>query len=187
MATASTLMTAEELDALPENGTDRWLIAGELKERPMTKRNRDHASITATVAMLLGVWLGKQPRPRGRVLAGEAGVILARDPDTSVGIDVTYISAELLARQSDATTMIDGVPTLAVEILSPSDTIEDVNEKIDVYLQVRVPHIWIIDPHRRTVTVHRPEARPLLLNIGDEIAAESDLPGFRAAVKDFFE
>jgi len=62
-------------------------------------------------------WLKTQPRPRGRVLAGEAGVILARDPDTSVGIDVTYINAEVMASQSDATTMVEGIPTLAVEIL----------------------------------------------------------------------
>ena len=30
MATASSLMTTEELLAIPEDGTDRWLIAGEL-------------------------------------------------------------------------------------------------------------------------------------------------------------
>ena len=29
MATASSLMTTEELLAIPEDGTDRWLIAGE--------------------------------------------------------------------------------------------------------------------------------------------------------------
>ena len=33
MATASSLMTTEELLAIPEDGTDRWLIAGELRER----------------------------------------------------------------------------------------------------------------------------------------------------------
>ena len=46
MATASSLMTTEELLALPEDGTDRWLIAGELRERPMTKRNRFHSRVT---------------------------------------------------------------------------------------------------------------------------------------------
>ena len=86
-------------------------------------------------------WLEAQPQQRGRVLAGEAGVILSRDPDTSAGIDVTYIIAEVMARQFDATTMIKGVPTLVVEVLSPNDTIEAVNEKIDEDLKARVPHI----------------------------------------------
>jgi hypothetical protein len=47
MATASSLMTTEELLAIPEDGTDRWLIAGELRERPMTRRNRFHSRTIA--------------------------------------------------------------------------------------------------------------------------------------------
>lgn len=45
-----------------------------------------------------------------------------QNPDTSVGIDVAYVSAEVIAQQGARTTMIDGVPTLAVEVLSPYDT-----------------------------------------------------------------
>ena len=44
------LMTTEELLAIPEDGTDRWLIAGELRERPMTRRNRFHSRVTFRVA-----------------------------------------------------------------------------------------------------------------------------------------
>ena len=139
MATVSTFITTEELLSLPEDGTDRWLIAGELRERLVTKRNRFHSRTMARVCKLLEDWLEAQPEPRGQVLAGEAGVILGRDPDTTVGIDVTYISAEVMARQTDVSTMIEGIPTLVVEILSPNDTIEDINEKIDVYLAAKVP------------------------------------------------
>jgi hypothetical protein len=35
MATVATPMTTEEMLALPEIGKDRWLIAGELRERPI--------------------------------------------------------------------------------------------------------------------------------------------------------
>ena len=187
MATASTLMTTEELLALPENGTDRWLIAGELRERPMTKRNRFHSRAMARVCKMLEDWLESQPQPRGQVLVGEAGVILARDPDTTVGIDVTYISAEVMARQTDESTMVEGVPTLVVEILSPSDTMEDVNEKIDVYLAAEVPIVWIIDPHRQLVTVHQPAKRSQLFNVGDELTTEPHLPGLRVPVERIFE
>ena len=37
MATASSLMTTEDLLAIPEDGTDRWLIAGKLCQEPMTE------------------------------------------------------------------------------------------------------------------------------------------------------
>jgi Uma2 family endonuclease len=83
--------------------------------------------------------------------------------------------------------MIDGVPTLVVEILSPSDTIEDVNEKINAYLAAKVCIIWIIDPYRRTVTVYQPDSLPKLYNIRDELSAEPHLPGFRIPVARFFE
>jgi Uma2 family endonuclease len=193
MATVSSLMTTEELLALPEDGTDRWLIAGKLRERPitkrersMTKRNRFHSRTMARVAKFLDNWLDEQPEPRGQVLVGEAGVILGHDPDTTVGIDVTYISAEVLVRQTEESTLIDGVPTLVVEILSPSDTIQDINEKIDAYLAARVAIIWIIDPYRRTITVHSPDCEPKLYNMGDELSAEPHLPGLRIPVAQLF-
>ena len=187
MATASALMTTEELLAIPEDGTERWLIAGELRARPMTRRNRFHSRVMARVAKILLDWLDEQPEPRSQVRVGEAGVILRHDPDTTVGIDVTYISAEVIVRQTENSTLIDGVPTLVVEILSPSDTVEDINEKIDAYLAARVAIIWIIDPYRRTITLHQPDSEPELFNIRDELSALPHLPGFRIPVARFFE
>jgi Uma2 family endonuclease len=191
MATAASLMTTEELLALPDDGTDRWLIAGELrersKERAMTRRNRFHCRVTARVTKFLDNWLDGQPAPRGQVLAGEAGVILQHDPDSTVGIDVTYVSAEVMAKQTEDSTQVDGVPILAVEILSPYDTVEEVNEKIDAYLAARVPIVWIIDPYRRTVTAYKPDADPELFTVRNELVAEPHLPGFRVAVARLFE
>src|SRR3954451_18482035 len=83
----SPVMTTEELFALPDDGIDRELIRGQLRERPMTKRNRRHSRIEASVAHLLKEWLERQPGPRGEVVSGEAGFRIRRDPDTTVGID----------------------------------------------------------------------------------------------------
>jgi Uma2 family endonuclease len=177
--------------ALPDDGTERWLIAGELrersKERAMTRRNRFHCRVTTRVAKFLDNWLDAQPGPRGQVLTGGAGVILKRDPDSSVGVDVTYVSAEVMAVQTEDSTQIEGIPTLVVEILSPSDTIEEVNEKIDTYLAARVPIVWIIDPYRRTVTVYQPDAEPKFYAVGSELTAEPHLPGFRVPVARVFD
>jgi Uma2 family endonuclease len=180
------LMTTEEMLALPENGMDRELIAGQLREKPMTKRNRWHSRVEAKIAQILGNWLDQQPQPRGEVLSGEAGCILQRNPDTTVGIDVVYISAALAAQEPEDTTMIEGVPVLAVEILSPSDTEEEINEKVDLYLQCGVALVWLVDPHFRTVHVHRPDAEPELFNVHKELTAEPHLPGFRVVVAQIF-
>jgi Uma2 family endonuclease len=186
VAAATPTMTTEELLALPHDGIERWLIRGELREKPMTVRNRWHSRIMVRVAKFLDNWLDQQPQPRGAILCGEAGCRLRRDPDTTVGIDVVYISAELAARESDETSLIDGVPVLVVEILSPSETQEQVDEKIDGYLQAGVALVWIIDPHDRTVTIYRPGGEPELVNIRQELLGDPQLPGFRVPAAHLF-
>jgi Uma2 family endonuclease len=191
--TEKRLLTTEDLLAMPDDGVRRWLIRGQLREegRPggqaMTVRNRVHSRIMTRVGKFLDNWLDGQPEPRGQVLCGEAGVRLSRDPDVTVGLDVVYVSAEVVARQTDETTLVEGVPVLAVEILSPSTTQETLDEKLDEYQRARVPFVWVINPHDRTVTVYRPDARPQLFNEEQEMSAEPHLPGFRVAVARLFE
>ncbi|ETW97066.1 MAG: hypothetical protein ETSY1_24105 [Candidatus Entotheonella factor] len=186
VAITTALMTTEELLALPEDGIDRELIRGVLREKEMTRRNRQHARTEARLTYLLESWLDTQPEPRGQVFSGEAGCILQRDPDTTVGIDVVYITAEMASRQSDSTTMIEGAPLLAVEILSPSDRQQDINAKVDEYLTTGVAVVWIVDPHFRTVTVYRADAEPVLFNVDHHLSSEPHLPGLSISVRDIF-
>lgn len=180
------LLTVADLLALPDDGTDRWLIRGRLREKEMTKRNRFHSRVEARITQLLANWLDAQPEPRGEVHSGEAGVWLARDPDTSVGVDVVYVGPDVVAAQMDNTTMIDGVPTLVVEILSPTGTNEELNEKLDAYLAVGVPLVWVVEPYREHVTVYRPGEPAALFTLRDEISAEQHLPGFALPVARLF-
>jgi Uma2 family endonuclease len=186
VAEAAPVTTTADLLALPQNGVDRWLIRGQLREKPMTIRNRWHSRIMARVTYVLEAWLVQQPEPRGSVLCGEAGVRLRRDPDTTVGIDVVYVSAQLAAQQSDETTLIDGVPVLVVEILSPKDTQDEINEKIDTYLEAGVALVWVINPRHRTVEIFRQGAEPELVNVQQELSGEPHLPGFRVPVAQLF-
>jgi Uma2 family endonuclease len=182
----SPVMTTEELFALPEDGVDRELIRGQLRERPMTKRNRRHSRIEAKVTYVLEAWLERQPGPRGEVVCGEAGFRIRRDPDTTVGIDAAYVSPEVAAETPESPPWFDGPPVLAVEILSPSDEHGEVVEKIREYLDAGVPLVWIIDPDFRTVVVYRPDAEPELFNVRQELSAEPHLPGFRVPVARIF-
>ena len=179
-------MTTAELLALPRNGKERWLVAGRLREKPMTVRNRVHSRIMVNSSYSLEAWRRTQPEPRGLVLCGEAGCRLGRNPDTTVGIDVVYAAANLVAHEPDDTTLIDGVPTLIIEILSPSDVIEEIKEKIDLYQKFRVPLVWVIDPHDRTVTIYRLDAEPELVNVNQELSGEPHLPGFRVKGAELF-
>jgi Uma2 family endonuclease len=181
------IITTDELMAMPEDGVERELIRGQLWERPMTRRNRQHSKVTITLGALLHAWVMKQPKPRGEVLGGEAGFRIRRDPDSTVGIDIAYISAELAASTPPRARLVDGQPVLAVEILSPTDQHEQVTEKVQEYLDAGVPLVWVVDPVFCTVQVYRHGAEPELFNVRQELSAEPHLPGFRVAVADIFE
>lgn len=186
MSIASKPVTTEELLAMPDDGVDREIIRGELREYPMTTRSRPHCRAMTNLARLLGVWLKGQTLPRGSLYTGDARVRLRRDPDTFVGSDLAYVSAELEAKTDPDSTFIDGPPVLVVEITSPSDSAESIAEKVRAYLRAGVPLVWEVNPLFQTVTVHRPDARPVLFNVDQDITAEPHLPGFRAAVADIF-
>ena len=180
--------TTADLLAMPDDGVERWLMNGEIVEAGMTIRNKHHTRIQSRVSYLVEAWMETQPEPRGSAHAGEAGVRLRRDPELTVGIDLVYLAPALSAQAmaDDETTIIDGVPTLAVEILSPSDTVENVQSKIDTYREVGVSQVWVLDPHYRTVTVYRPAGEPVMLNATQTLDGGPELPGFSVPVARIF-
>jgi len=180
------LVTTEQLLAMPDDGMDRELIRGELRENPMTKRDRFHTYVITRIARFLDQWLDSQPVPSGEVHTGEVGTILRRNPDSTVGIDVAYFSAETIARQTDQTTLIEGAPCLAVEVLSPSDKVEEILGKVHEYLDTGVELVWIVDPYFETIQVHRRGAAPVTYNREHRIDGVDVLPGLEFSVIDVF-
>ena len=51
-------------------------------------------------------------------------------------------------------TYFDGAPNLVVEILSPSNRKEDIEEKLPKYLELGVTEVWIVDPEEKTISMH---------------------------------
>ena len=82
--------------------------------------------------------------------------------------------------------MFEGAPVLAVEILSPSDNVERIHEKIKAYLSAGTQLVWIIDPDLYTVTVFEAGKSPILFNREQVLTAEPHLPGFQVAVGKLF-
>jgi Uma2 family endonuclease len=179
-------MSLDEFLSLPEDGWDREYIRGELRTKPMTYRNRHHSRATITIGTILNNW-AISTRGAWEVYGGEAGFILSREPRTIVGIDIAVVSRELMSMQTDETTVLEGAPTVAIEILSPSDTVEDMHEKTELYLDHGVAVVWWLDPQDRTVRIYRQNQLPVMLNESQELTGEPELPGLRVAVSDLFE
>jgi Uma2 family endonuclease len=181
-------MTSEELFALrPSKKVDRWLFRGELRESKVTKRNPSHSGTTARISYLLISWLEKQPKPRGKVFDGEAYFRIRKDPDTNVGIDVALAPAELVAATGKKASFLDGIPVLAVEVLSPYDKMKEIDDALVEYLACGIPLVWVVNPYAETVTVYRPGSPPVLFNTTQELSGEPVLPGFAVAVSALFE
>jgi Uma2 family endonuclease len=183
-------MTVEEFLALPDDGVERWLIRGELRENresDMNRRNPDHSRAMTNVAGLLREWARQQKGTRGTVYTGDAAFKLRPDSPTLVGIDVAYVSADLRAKTPKGKKVIEGVPILAAEILSPSDVHSDMTEKVQEYLDVGVAVVWIIDPDFETVAAYTRDNEPKLFNRGQELTAEPHLQGFNVRVSELFE
>jgi Uma2 family endonuclease len=196
MSTAARPMTMADLLAMPDDGVRRWIINGQLREEKMdtgefngqvmTIRNRFHSTTMANVTGELYAWRRSLPEPRGVVVCGEAGVLLP-DADSAVGVDVAYVPPDVMVVQTDDTTVIHGVPTLIVEILSPNTQIGQINERVRAYHRAGVPLVWVIDPDPRTVTIRRRGARTVTVNEEQELTGDPELPGFAVPVARLFE
>jgi Uma2 family endonuclease len=186
--TAAVLMTAEEFLSLPENRKrSQFLIRGKLWENAMTFRNPFHSELMMKLGFLLNSWLRAAGEKRFKVVGGEAGFRLRAEPSTIVGIDVAVVSRDVGYFTQGKRVVFDGVPVLAIEILSPSDRVSDVEIKVDEYLSVGVKQVWIVSPHFQSVEVHCPNLPPVLFTGTSELSVEPDLPGMKFSVADIFE
>lgn len=67
-------------------------------------------------------------------------------------------------------------PDLVVEILSPDDQVTEMLEKIGDYLAAGIPHIWIVDPYKRTLIEADPTGirKPSTLVLSTPLVGEVD-------------
>lgn len=75
-------------------------------------------------------------------------------------------------------------PDLAVEVLSPNDHAYEVDQKVDEYFGAGVRLIWIVNPEKRTVIIHRPDGTVTKLTAKDALDGEDVVPG--CPVHEFF-
>ena len=178
-------MTIDEFLAMSDDGVERMLLDGELWEMGMTVRNRAHGRRATRIAIELSNWNEAQPAPIGEVTVGDTGFWLERDPASLVGPDVAYASPEVIAQTPDEASYYEGPPILAVEVLSPSDRLEDIVAKVRKYLQVGTV-VWEVNPEYQSIQVHRPGLPVESYNVTQELVGDPYLPGFRVAVAALF-
>jgi Uma2 family endonuclease len=73
--------------------------------------------------------------------------------------------------------IITSPPEVVVEVLSPEDRAADVQDKIDEYLQLGIPTVWLIDPERQRAWIHSKDgAREASDRVLRNLAGDLEVP-----------
>jgi Uma2 family endonuclease len=186
MATvAAKPMTAEDFYDFthrPEN-QDRVLELerGEVVE--MSRPGKRHGLVCSNVVGILRNFA--IARKKGYPCANDTGVIVERDPDTVRGPDVLFFEDAILFEEVEEK-YGEKPPLLAVEVLSPNDSMGKVNRRIKEQLLFGTKIVWLVDTEARNVTVYRLGKDYYVLENNEEITGEDVLPDFRCKVAEFF-
>ena len=178
-----TLLSAEDFELVAQVMGPCELVKGEIV--PMSPGGIRHSLVTQNAARLLDSHV--RPLKIGRVLTGEAGVIVARRPDTVRGADVAFISYQRLPRGLSEHGFLKQPPELVIEVLSKDTSWTKMEEKVADYHAMGVDLVWVLDPQTVTLRAYPRGGAPLVLRDTDQATADPQVPGFVVAVSAFFE
>lgn len=173
-------MTLHELASLPDDSYRHELSVGLLVAEPLPSHRHDRTR--RRLERLLEAFV--EAHRLGEVF-GEAGYVLAREPDTVRGPDLSFVSRERLSSFDDAR-FFSGAPDLAVEILSPSNRPAEMHAKVADYLAAGARVVWVVDLERRSVTTYRKLLAPRRLQSPGALDGEDVLPGLSIALDAIF-
>jgi Uma2 family endonuclease len=186
MATAQTrLLSAEEFYEWTHRPENRDKVCelerGEIVE--MSRPGKLHGLICANVVRILGNFVAQ--RKKGYICSNDTGVVTERDPDTVRGPDVLlFEDAERIEQVEEK--YGEQPPVLAVEVLSPNDTIGKVMRRVAEQLSFGTRLVWVSDPDARNVIVYRPGEADKVIEEAQELTGGDVLPDFRCRVAEFF-
>jgi Uma2 family endonuclease len=175
-----TAVEQDVLDIQANEGRLCELVDGTLVEKPMGLRE---SVLGLAIAGALRAFV--IPRNLGLV-AGEAGMFrlfpgCIRMPDVACASHARRKGRPITAPAPDM------APDLAVEVLSESNTVAEMNRKRDEYFSSTVKLVWIFDPRALTVAVYTSVNDPTILNRADILDGGDVLPGFSVPIKSLFD
>ena len=182
MATTEKLLTAEEFEQLPDDGKRYELIDGELRQ--MAPTVNWHGEVESKLVVRVGSHV--EAHRLGIVSCGETLYIVRRNPDRVRAADIAFIRQERVPPLEARQHVMEVIPDLVVEILSKHDTVAEIHDKIEDWLNAGVQMLWIVDPFRRTVTIYQPGCDPTILGEHGFLEGDPVVAGFRCPMADIF-
>lgn len=179
------IWTDSELLALGSNTDVKYeLWDGKIIAMPPAKPR--HGMVIARLICFLGAHVYEHKL--GQLFDGQTGFRLSLE--YCYEPDISFVSNDRLKTilpHGDFDGLFHAAPDLAVEVLSPSDSITKTERKLQLYLSYGARLGWMIDPKNKTVRVYRPGENFELLHAERWLTGNSVVTGFRVSLAKLFE
>jgi Uma2 family endonuclease len=177
------IWTDEEIMALDgKDGRKHELWHGKIVTTPTAGAEHGDVIVRLATALAAQVYRNKL----GRVYDGQTGFRLSLE--FCFAPDLSFVSSKRVALILPAKEkLFHGAPDLAVEVLSPADSITRTEEKLQRLLAHGTRLAWLVSPRHLWVRVYRQAGAFELLRPGRFLTGNAVLPGFRYAVAKLFE
>ena len=149
------------------------LIDGEVYEKPVP--TFDHGSLQIEIGHMLAKYGRASSEARTLIPGSGFG------RDSAVLPDVCFFRRESARERGHVTKP----PHVAVEILSPGQSLLEMTAKARIYLDFGVESVWLVDPDGRTVEVFEAGERRTLA--GADTLSSPSVPGLSIQVGALFE
>lgn len=175
--------TDAEFMALPDDGNRYELVKGELINMANSGALHGYIAILLSAALFALVTY----RKLGILLDSSTAFTMKNGNKRSP--DIAFFAKERLQGLEELPTgFLEGGPDLVVEILSPGNTVAEIEDKIAEYFGNGTRLLWVISPGQHYVLVYRCGYEPeRLLTSGDFLEGEDVVPGFTFPVADLFQ
>lgn len=175
--------TDAEFMALNRDGHRYEIVNGELID--MGNSGAKHGYVCSVLMILLGGYVHIQKL--GAMFDSSTAFKLKSGNKRSP--DVSFMAKERLQGLDELPDgFLEGAPDLAVEILSPSNTVEEIHNKLVEYFDNGSRLVWVINPKEKYVLVYRSSQEPdRLLKSIDTLDGEEIVPGFSLAIAELFQ
>ena len=167
--------------SLPEGKAE--LVRGELRMTPPAGGPHGTAASNLLAALIPHV----KTHNLGRVYPDGVGYRLLDLPRTVRAPDGSFVRRGRLPPGGIEPGLITFAPDLAIEVLSPSETAWEIEEKLEDYAASGTSMVVIADPVRRTVMLVPRDGPVRHLHEGDTLDLGDVIPGFSMPVADVFE
>jgi len=172
-------LTLEEFLGLPESDESLELVEGEAVKKMSPKFF--HSRLTSAFWSELSGWANGI----GQV-AIEWSVMLKRRGQDWVPVpDLLYVSYDRLSTDWHEDAPCPVLPELAIEIVSPDQTFNQLAQKATDYLSAGVDRVWVVYPPMRSITVFFAD-RPPENYRGDRILHDELFPNLTVTAEQFF-